>query len=176
MGRFLSPDWSAKAEPVPYAKLDDPQSLDLYAYVRNNLLIRIDKDGHCDGTGFWCAAWNQLKTDINNLARTAQGTVEGGVGGKVDYKKVVHLGVSLHYEKSIPLLLSHKSGEIIPNAEPDTIKLEVDGGLHIPNTPIQFGGEAGIQIHKSDEGTIALDQLYAKPDGKVGGASTSEVL
>jgi RHS repeat-associated protein len=22
MGRFLSPDWSAKAEPVPYAKLD----------------------------------------------------------------------------------------------------------------------------------------------------------
>ena len=30
MGRFLSPDWSAKAEPVPYAKLDNPQSLNLY--------------------------------------------------------------------------------------------------------------------------------------------------
>ena len=25
-GRFLSPDWSAKEEPVPYAKLDDPQT------------------------------------------------------------------------------------------------------------------------------------------------------
>jgi RHS repeat-associated protein len=36
MGRFMSPDWSAKAEPVPYAKLDDPQSLNLYAYVRSN--------------------------------------------------------------------------------------------------------------------------------------------
>ena len=35
-GRFLSPDWSAKAEPVPYAKLDDPQSLNLYQFVRNN--------------------------------------------------------------------------------------------------------------------------------------------
>jgi RHS repeat-associated protein len=46
MGRFLSPDWSAKAEPVPYAKLDDPQSLNLYAYVRNNPLSRIDADGH----------------------------------------------------------------------------------------------------------------------------------
>ena len=23
MGRFMSPDWSAKADPVPYAKLDD---------------------------------------------------------------------------------------------------------------------------------------------------------
>ena len=26
MGRFMSPDWSAKEEPVPYAKLDDPQT------------------------------------------------------------------------------------------------------------------------------------------------------
>jgi RHS repeat-associated protein len=30
MGRFLSPDWSAKVKPVPYAKLDNPQSLNLY--------------------------------------------------------------------------------------------------------------------------------------------------
>ena len=46
MGRFLSPDWSAKVEPVPYAKLDNPQSLNLYAYVLNNPLSRIDRDGH----------------------------------------------------------------------------------------------------------------------------------
>jgi RHS repeat-associated protein len=48
MGRFMSPDWSAQAEPVPYAKLDDPQSLNLYAYVRNNPLVSIDPDGHFD--------------------------------------------------------------------------------------------------------------------------------
>src|SRR5665213_3158844 len=30
MGRWLSPDWSAKEEPIPYAKLDDPQTLNLY--------------------------------------------------------------------------------------------------------------------------------------------------
>jgi RHS repeat-associated protein len=46
MGRFMSPDWSAKAEPVPYAKLDDPQSLNLYAYVGNNPLLRMDPTGH----------------------------------------------------------------------------------------------------------------------------------
>jgi predicted permease len=47
MGRFMSPDWSAKEEPVPYATMDDPQSLNLYAYVRNNPLTRVDADGHC---------------------------------------------------------------------------------------------------------------------------------
>ena len=49
MGRFMSPDWSAKEEPVPYAQLDDPQSLNLYAYVQNNPLIRADADGHAFG-------------------------------------------------------------------------------------------------------------------------------
>jgi RHS repeat-associated protein len=46
MGRWLSPDWSAKVEPVPYSKLDDPQTLNLYAYVTNNPLTRADADGH----------------------------------------------------------------------------------------------------------------------------------
>lgn len=48
MGRFMSPDWAAKAEPVPYAKLDNPQSLNLYAYVLNNPLSNRDLDGHED--------------------------------------------------------------------------------------------------------------------------------
>jgi RHS repeat-associated protein len=46
MGRFLSPDWSATAEPVPYAKLTSPQSLNLYAYAGNNPLGNVDVDGH----------------------------------------------------------------------------------------------------------------------------------
>ncbi len=45
-GRFLIPDWSAKVEPVPYAKLDDPQSLNLYAYMRDDPLGGVDVDGH----------------------------------------------------------------------------------------------------------------------------------
>src|SRR6202011_4976138 len=34
----MSPDWSANPDPVPYADFDDPQSLNLCAYVGNNLL------------------------------------------------------------------------------------------------------------------------------------------
>ena len=45
-GRFMSPDWSTQEEPVPYAKLDDPQTLNLYSYVQNNPLSRFDDDGH----------------------------------------------------------------------------------------------------------------------------------
>ena len=50
MGRWLSPDWSATEEPVPYAKLDDPQTMNLYSYVQNNPLSRFDTDGHDDYT------------------------------------------------------------------------------------------------------------------------------
>lgn len=46
MGRWMSSDWSAKQEPVPYVKLDNAQSLNLYSYVGNNPLSRIDDDGH----------------------------------------------------------------------------------------------------------------------------------
>lgn len=46
-GRFLSPDWDAKSsDPVPYAKLDNPQSLNLYSYVGNNPMDKVDADGH----------------------------------------------------------------------------------------------------------------------------------
>ena len=65
MGRFLSPDWSAKAEPVPYAKLDNPQSLNLYTYALNNPLRNIDKDGHCDSSAN--ATANTKCQDVKDL-------------------------------------------------------------------------------------------------------------
>ena len=46
MGRWMSPDWSANPEAVPYSKLDNPQSLNLYQYVLNNPLSQKDDDGH----------------------------------------------------------------------------------------------------------------------------------
>jgi RHS repeat-associated protein len=47
LGRFLTPDWATKPSPVPYAEFGDPQSLNLYSYVRNIPTTKADPDGHC---------------------------------------------------------------------------------------------------------------------------------
>ena len=49
LGRWLTPDWAAKATAVPYAEFSDPQSLNLYTYVRDIPTTRIDADGHTPG-------------------------------------------------------------------------------------------------------------------------------
>ncbi|MFZ0306171.1 MAG: RHS repeat-associated core domain-containing protein [Terracidiphilus sp.] len=67
MGRWMSPDWSAKYEPVPYAKLDNPQTLNLYAYVQNNPLSRNDPDGHDTAVienGPTTSLWKMLKNFV----------------------------------------------------------------------------------------------------------------
>ncbi len=61
MGRFMTPDWAARPTPVPYAGFDNPQSLNLYSYVKNNPTTLTDPNGHCDVDGehhgwVWCAA------------------------------------------------------------------------------------------------------------------------
>ncbi|HEY2859035.1 MAG TPA: RHS repeat-associated core domain-containing protein, partial [Terracidiphilus sp.] len=93
MGRFLSPDWSAKQEPIPYAKLDNPQSLNLYQYVGNNPLSKADKDGHCYPvcTAIAGAALGALAEGVSELAnhqklssgKILAAAVGGGVAGAI---------------------------------------------------------------------------------------------
>ena len=45
-GRFLSADWSAFPAPIPYADLANPQTLNLYQFVRNDPETFVDADGH----------------------------------------------------------------------------------------------------------------------------------
>ena len=89
MGRFLSPDWSAKVEPVPYAKLDNPQSLNLYTYVGNNPLIHIDADGHCWPQSLCNAvnnAWNNAKQALNQAGSYFYATGFKGTGDEIKVK------------------------------------------------------------------------------------------
>jgi RHS repeat-associated protein len=48
LGRWASPDWSDAPQAVPYVDFAEPQTLNLYAYGRNNPLKNTDPDGHCD--------------------------------------------------------------------------------------------------------------------------------
>jgi RHS repeat-associated protein len=52
VGRFLTPDWAAKPANVPYAQFGNPQSLNLYGYLKNAPVTGIDRDGHEGGVDF----------------------------------------------------------------------------------------------------------------------------
>ncbi len=92
-GRFTSPDWSERPQPVPYADFEDPQTLNLYAYVRNNPLLMADEDGHCatictaaigGAAGFVGSIaiqkWNNPNQAID-WRKVAASTVSGAVAG-----------------------------------------------------------------------------------------------
>ncbi len=104
MGRFMSPDWSAKEEPVPYAKLDDPQSLNLYAYVRNNPLVRVDSDGHAFGlddlvgalAGGAVGVGAEVIKDFATGQRITPGAIAGAaVGGAIVGEGIVNIPETL---------------------------------------------------------------------------------
>jgi RHS repeat-associated protein len=59
MGRWMSPDWADYPTAVPYAEFGDPQSLNLYGYVRNNPMSHSDADGH--SPDWWQKLWNKIK-------------------------------------------------------------------------------------------------------------------
>ena len=76
--RFMTADWAEKPEAVPYSDLADPQSLNLYAYVRNNPVSRTDPGGHCGGSDVPCPIPNAGSNP--GAQQVAQGTGEVGFG------------------------------------------------------------------------------------------------
>jgi RHS repeat-associated protein len=130
MGRFMSPDWSAKVAPVPYAKLDDPQSLNLYAYVRNNPLVRVDADGHID--------WDYLTDKFKDIFYVKV-SVEGGVGGGVkvtkEFKAEAKATIGMEVKKT-------RSGETT------TLKAEATAGIKAGNKEAGVKASAEMQVEK----------------------------
>lgn len=68
MGRFMSPDWSEDPDTIPYGDLSDPQTFNLYGYVTNNPLRRVDPTGH-DGFPV-----------LDAIEATSMAAVDAGIG------------------------------------------------------------------------------------------------
>jgi hypothetical protein len=60
----MSPDWSKEPDAVPYANLENPQSLNLYGYVQNNPLSHKDEDGHFTLPRCGCPDYSGPQQDI----------------------------------------------------------------------------------------------------------------
>jgi RHS repeat-associated protein len=125
MGRFMSPDWAATAMPVPYAKLDNPQSLNLYSYVGNNPLIRIDKDGHC---------WSWLQGACNAAEKLYHGVF-------TDYGFKTNAQVSQVNEQNRQWLI--QNNVVTPDKNGNTIDWNKASGAQVRTA---YAGAVGAMI------------------------------
>jgi RHS repeat-associated protein len=150
MGRFLSPDWSAKAEPVPYAKLDDPQTLNLYAYVLNNPLTRTDPDGHFE------AQWHFAITLTAGLM-----TGHGVIGSTklayqatmVDFRRGSQKSDAAH--TNMHAMEGRKSNEKLQNAT------EARQGTHDVVSNAMKSGDTGLALHAVQDLAVPLHDGHA---------------
>ena len=124
MGRFLSPDWSAKEEPVPYAKLDNPQTLNLYQYMRNNPLGGTDPDGHC--------CWDEFVGAAGAAGQVLSDTLVGGAKGV--WNQVA--GVATAINRPIDAALSAAGVDFQFGAVPSATG----------STPGQSGAMGGVEV------------------------------
>lgn len=112
MGRWMSPDWSAKAEPIPYAKLGDPQSLNLYAYVSNNPLRSTDPDGHKENSDP-CANQKGCSVSHSTVGKQTYTTTTVTVNGAATHSKdAAGNEVITHTETKTSVTVNDKTGEV----------------------------------------------------------------
>ena len=187
MGRFLSPDWSSKEEPVPYAKLDNPQTLNLYNYMRNNPLGGTDPDGHCSSpsvgkgqVGVCVDYYISTKTvDPHGLGSLGLGDNRGPTGDdtesryRVEIKLVVEDGQLVHsvQETDEPGISKTKIGPSLVGDEKTTTSTSVDdnGSMHIDLQTTAINGYQKAGVPGAPPGQIEGDvKLVVTPDGKVG--------
>ncbi len=151
-GRFISADWSATPIPVPYADFTDPQTLNLYAYVRDNPISKVDADGHeeCFANG----ACNSLRNPLPNT------TSWGGVLVNAAANTVSDL---------LSLNEVAKGSVDVVNAETSAGKIGTAVGLAlVVGLNVFTGGEGGTAAKGAEVGA----EEVVKVGGRLGGTET----
>jgi RHS repeat-associated protein len=144
-GRFMTPDWSEKPQPIPYAELTDPQSLNLYAYVRNNPLKNRDLDGHwcVIGVGTTCTPPpppppKPPAAPANPAIPVYQTVDQAGVAAaKADSKKTQARSPHVEYGNSVYTLggVAYTYTDPVTQSQPNTVNPNKTTGLDKPPIP-----------------------------------------
>lgn len=79
LGRFMTPDWAERPTAVPYAVFGDPQTLNLYTYVENAPVNRVDATGH----GSQCKGDHNSSVCIGDEGRKEEEEEKVGVDSTV---------------------------------------------------------------------------------------------
>src|SRR5262249_30552535 len=105
LGRWMSPDWNEKPEPITYADLSDPQTLNLYGYGRNNPMSHRDGDGH-----FWQELWNKLRYRVWVDNAHLQGALQQEAQRRLD--DLTKRGVTVNGKPAAEVLKGKSNTEI----------------------------------------------------------------
>jgi RHS repeat-associated protein len=175
MGRFMSPDWTETPDPIPYADLENPQSLNLYGYVLNNPLSHRDEDGHkCDGGSIGPDGVFTIRCTNDPPPKMDDGRVtpgDDGLGLIVGYGigKIAGMGLQ-------GLLALRGAGEtvgLMTETSSETINITEDGLQHVMERHVADGAKtAGKSLFKGSKGEVkALIQKAGsvKPTTQAGG-------
>jgi RHS repeat-associated protein len=179
-GRWTSPDWSPAPEPVPYAKLDDPQTLNLYSYVRNNPLATADADGHTD---YYTTGGKKLGSDgvdngavvvtkTENPQRMEDGTIiapsayEGAVCG---FSRAEGEAI----QSSVDRTLARAGGDLQGGFHEEGFT-EDAGGIHVAAPgPIFMPGDSEAHITQSiNSGTTMIEHTHPSGTQDSAGSTT----
>ena len=162
LGRFMTPDWATKPTDVPYANFGNPQSLNLYIYVKNNPTTFGDPDGHCcdlsDLNTFASAALNALVSDnLAGYARQDQTTSVGKVGAAVgDAVATVQGGAEALFGGGV---------------EVGGVALDATGVGAVVGVPANVAG-AGIMLHGGATAATGFSNLFKSATSDTGSSST----
>jgi RHS repeat-associated protein len=185
LARFITPDWAAKATAVPYAEFSDPQSLNLYTYVRNVPTVKIDPDGHCcdlnDAMSFVAGLANALGSNnalgagrveqtsnagrmgqaVGDAVSTVQGTAEALFGGGVEGMGLALDSTGVGAVLGVPLNVA--GAGIIAHGTTTAVV----SGVHLAADVSKSGGSSTGTDESKPHGNTAGDQpaeLYEKHD------------
>ena len=156
MGRWMSPDWAAKAIPVPYAKLDNPQTLNLYAYVGNNPLSRRDPDGHyqCSGSKDQCAA---IKGALD-VVRKADANLKEGSKERTRLDKVLSFYGAEGQKNGVNVNFGKLDGAVGETGTSSFFGFFKTTTITFDSGAISKFGDAGKGETVAHEGTHGVDQ------------------